>query len=620
MRSLFRKEIFPLFLALFLAGIVTAPRAHAAGPEASPGLMGGRFFTFVMYVRVNQIEVTRDRNAGVDESAQNTVAGVRASRKYFAEAFPGGRMTWAFSWLALHDQREEYSAIRKQVAEYHREFGDEVTFLPGGYFSPVYNTREQTNQDLHDGLQLISEMVGDGYRPQSVIAGFLSAESMRYLAEKENIHVCQGQIWSQFNIDNGDSDGGLAYPYYPSREHLLKPAQDMNDFIDCVCLDGWTCDFLAARRSGFNGGYNSRMGVGPFETVGRWGAETGVAEQVFTTAIHFDDGFKRNGFAWVSAIWEASIPEGMYKTLIAYGTEVHRRWPDVQAITEGEFGERFRKQFPDNHQLDYRFVERGSGIDGSDKNLEISWFMNQDFRLALLRGWTPDADKNALAADMKGATWIWSGANPTQTTGRKRLFRTTIAVPDGAKVSAAHAFFSADQEFTLAANGQPIGGGKNWQAPVLLDIAPALKPGDNEIVVTVSKAAAGAAGLIGKILVDFDDGTSLVCVTNATWSSADADATPPEWSRARPVASPPWIGGLDVAYFPSRPVVIDFTRYDLKAAEPSAVGQRNWSLMNRINQKGSRAQDKPVFLNDLPEADQDIIRHRLPELFQADGH
>ena len=41
----------------------------------------------------------------------------------------------------------------------------------------MYNTREQVNKDLHDGLQLVSEMVGDGYRPQSVIAGFLSADN-----------------------------------------------------------------------------------------------------------------------------------------------------------------------------------------------------------------------------------------------------------------------------------------------------------------------------------------------------------------------------------------------------------------------------------------------------------
>ena len=93
------------------------------------------------------------------------------------------------------------------------------------------------------------------------LAGFMDAENQRSLATEEGIHVCQGQIWSQHGIDNGDGDGGICYPYYPSREHYLKPAQGPSDFIDCVCLDGWTCDFLPARRQGFEGGFNSRLGV-----------------------------------------------------------------------------------------------------------------------------------------------------------------------------------------------------------------------------------------------------------------------------------------------------------------------------------------------------------------------
>jgi len=447
---------------IFLSGIVFPGCAQKSRQDdvkatatAESPLLGKRFFTFVTVVRVNQIEVARDRNLGADEANLHSVEAVRSLRENFAKAFPGGRMTWAFSWLALHDQRENYQAIRKQVVEYHRQFGDEITFIPGAYFAPMYNTREQVNKDLHEALQMVSEMVGGGYRPLCVIAGFLDSENQRYLAEQENIHVCQGTIWSQYGIDNGDGDGSLSYPYYPSREHYCKPAQGPADFIDCVCLDGWTCDFLTARRAGFAGGFNSRMGLGPIETLMNLGPETGLKEQLFTTALHFDDGFKRNSFAWTTVIWEVVLGTNTFTNLPAYGAEVRRRWPDVQCPTEGEFGELFRRQFKDNSKLDYRFVERGSGIHGSDTNLEIRWFMNQDFRLAMLHDWT--------------------------------------------------------------------------------------KPSD----------------------------------------------------RAR---------------------VIDFTRYDLKAHEPKDMG-RNWSLMNRINQKGTRPQDKAVFLEELPQDDQAFIQRRLPELF-----
>jgi len=450
-----------LVLGVTCGGYAQLPLATNQITNAHPtaSLLGKRVLTFVSVIRVNQIEVSRNRNAGADEADQHTVEGVRSLRDHFARAFPGGRMTWAFSWLALQDQRENYQAIRKQIVEYHRQFGDEITFIPGAYFAPMYNSREQVNKDLHDALQLVSEMVGGGYRPQCVIAGFLAADNQRYLAEQEHIHVCQGTIWSQYGIDNGDGDGSISYPYYPSREHYCKPAQGAADFIDCVCLDGWTCDFLTARRAGFAGGFNSRQGLGPIETLMNLGPTTGLKEQVFTTALHFDDGFQRNGFGWVTVIWEAVLGTNTFRYLPAYGDEVRRRWPDVQCLTEGEFGEAFRGQFKDNRKLDYRFVERGSGIHGSETNLEIRWFMNRDFRLALLHDWTV--------------------------------------------------------------------------------------PGDRE-------------------------------------------------------------------------KVIDFTRYDLTATEPRDFG-RNWSLMNRMNQKGSRPQDKPVLLTDLPGEDQALIRRRLPELFDAVG-
>jgi hypothetical protein len=139
--------------------------------------------------------------------------------------------------------------------------------------------------------------------------------------------------------------------------------------------------------------------------------------------------------------------------LTAWLEAVRSRWPDTRVITEGEFGTEWRSHNPDNHALNYRFEERGTGAPGSEKELEIKWFMNREFRLALIRDWT-----------------------------------------------------------------------KN---------------------------------------------------------------TPP--------------------------MVLDFTRYDLKAAEPEGL-QREWSLMNVLNQKGTRPQDKPIPLQRLGPDDQRRIYARYPEL------
>jgi hypothetical protein len=69
-------------------------------------------------------------------------------------------------------------------------------------------------------------------------------------------------------------------------------------------------------------------------------------------------------------------------------------------------------------------------------------------------------------------------------------------------------------------------------------------------------------------------------------------------------------------------MVIDFTRYDLPAHEPADPDPqhpaKDWSLMNRINQKGLRAQDRPTVLSDLSREDQDFIHKALP-YFTAGG-
>ncbi len=375
---------------LFLQAMAGATASLAVSPSsafalAAPSPLTGRFITFISVVRVNQIEVTPTKNIGEDEVPDNTPAKIQARRDAFTKGCPNGKMTWAISWLALNDTRQQYQDVRKLLASFHDKYGDEITFIPGGYFAPMYNTRADIRKTMHDALQMISKMVGNGYRPQSIVAGFMDAEDQNYLATEEGIHVCQGQIWSQHGIDNGDGDGGICYPYYPSREHYLKPAQGKSDFIDCVCLDGWTCDFLSARREGFQGGFNSRMGVGPIETVGNLGEKVGRKEMLDTTAIHFDKGHALNGFAWVTGIWEVSV--GHDEDLTWWLQATKEKWPDTQVMTEGAFGLEWRKHYLNNSTLNYRFEEKGTGAPGSEEDLEIKWFMNEKFRLALLRNW-----------------------------------------------------------------------------------------------------------------------------------------------------------------------------------------------------------------------------------------
>jgi hypothetical protein len=379
--------------AILLSSLLISCNSHSKKPSDLQ-LMGNRFLTFNTVIRVNQIEVSRDRNEGMDERDLHSPGKVMKFREAIDSGFPGAKITWAFSWLALHDTTENYSKIRELVVAYHHRYGDEITFIPGAYFANAYNTTEQVNKDLHEGLERVSEIVGHGYRPQSVVAGFLSAKSQEYLVKSEGIHVCQGNIWSQYAIDNQDGDGSVSYPYYPSKEHFCKPAQGKDDFIDCVNLDGWSMDFLAARREGFAQGYNSRMGAGPIETIGKYGPVKGLEEMMHTTSIYFDRGFVLNGFGWVTNCWEISLPYD-YAGLSNWLREIKNRWPNVKFITQGEFGQIWRAHYKCN-DFNYRFEEKGSAIGGSDADMAIRWFMNKEFRLALLSNRKSNAPEQVI--------------------------------------------------------------------------------------------------------------------------------------------------------------------------------------------------------------------------------
>ena len=390
---------------------VDAATRHLVANCSEPGTCGaqpefcvaadaslGRVLALSTVVRYWTVEATRTQHLLSNESALHTVAACEAFRAAVSAGWPGAPISWAFSFDALTAQDGDYPAIRALVARYVAELGDEMTFNPGGYFAPMYNSEAQTNADIHDALAIIAGVVGGGYRPKAIVAGYLGAATLAYLAEVEGIHVAQATIFSQFNIDYGDGDGGSPYPYYSSREHYLRPAQNASDFVDAVVLDGWTVDFLAARRDGFADGFNSRMGVGPIETIRDVGPVLGFAEQMHATSQHFDTGFALNGEAFVTSIWEISLmPVINASYLTSWLAAVKAQWPSAQMLTHGEVGLRWRALHPTN-DYNYSFVEVGSGIAGSDVDKEITFFANRAFRLVLLRNLT-DVGQAGLAID-----------------------------------------------------------------------------------------------------------------------------------------------------------------------------------------------------------------------------
>lgn len=344
-----------------------------------------RFLTINCIVRKYQIEITRDRHEGHDETLNHSAAHVQRLADLIRKGIHDAKITWAVSWFALTDQSERYQEIRAKLKELHDQFGDNVTFIPGGFFANRYNTRDQINQDISDAFRMIEKWIGE--KPKSLIAGFLSAENISYAREKEGVIAVQGNIWSQYAIDNQDGDGSIAYPYYPSTQHFCKPAQGTEDFIDCLNLDGWTVDFFNARLAGGRGRRkNSRLGVGPIETLGNFGAKNGGMQELqATTTAHFGTSASYNPFTWITTAIEVTLLEEIpdLPAITEWVAWIKNTWPDVQCIPISHFAEWVRRSFPTNETIEYELHQRGDGVGVAKKGHEIVWLMNRDCRCGI---------------------------------------------------------------------------------------------------------------------------------------------------------------------------------------------------------------------------------------------
>jgi len=187
---------------------------------------------------------------------------------------------------------------------------------------------------------------------------------------KRGIHVCQGNIWSQHAVDNGDARARFAIRITLARAFLQ--ARSGQRGLDRLRQPRWldrrfpVCKICRLANDSWHP-LRSRQGVGPIETLLVW-APSREARRCLHTAAHFDKGFELNNFAWVTSIWELCLVEAQnirlqgrngIDGLVIWLTEIRRRWPEAKCITHGEFGMLWREQFRNNDNLDYRFVQRG---------------------------------------------------------------------------------------------------------------------------------------------------------------------------------------------------------------------------------------------------------------------
>ena len=159
----------------------------------------------------------------------------------------------------------------------------------------------------------------------------------------------------------------------------------------------------------------------------------------------------------------------------------------------------------------------------------------------------------------EGNHWIWfpegdpGGGAPAGT----RYLRRTFEVPEGARVTRARMLLTADDQFALHVNGQqraqtPEGG--LWWDGQLVDVTSAIHTGRNVVAIAATNrldnGRPSPAGVVGRLVVEFDSGDPLVLPTGAAWRASAEER--PGWTDPQ-FDDSGWTAAHEVAPFGQGP-------------------------------------------------------------------
>ncbi len=138
---------------------------------------------------------------------------------------------------------------------------------------------------------------------------------------------------------------------------------------------------------------------------------------------------------------------------------------------------------------------------------------------------------------LDGCVWVWypEGDPAASAPPGTRYFRKTFALADG-RIRKATFFITCDNDFTLFVNGAEAGasdaGADNWRALKKVDVTKSLRAGANQVAIRAVNTTdqPSPAGLIGRLVVEFERGEPLRVAIDPTWKAAKVEQ--PGWQQA----------------------------------------------------------------------------------------
>ena len=159
------------------------------------------------------------------------------------------------------------------------------------------------------------------------------------------------------------------------------------------------------------------------------------------------------------------------------------------------------------------------------------------------------------------AKWIWykEGNPAVSAPPGKRYFRKVLTLPPGAVIASAKLAMTCDNEFVCFVNGRRVGKGNNFKQAYTMNVAKALKPGENLIAVDATNTTdqPSPAGLIAMLAIKLADGRTIETPTDGSWEASmkpargwhSAVKAPKGWIAAMelgPLGMAPW-GEIEAA-------------------------------------------------------------------------
>jgi alpha-L-rhamnosidase len=143
----------------------------------------------------------------------------------------------------------------------------------------------------------------------------------------------------------------------------------------------------------------------------------------------------------------------------------------------------------------------------------------------------PD-NAGSMKVNLDGCAWVWypekNAKGGKEAPKGQRFFRKLVAIPADRHVVRGRFLLAVDDTLELSINGQGAGAASGFASAATIDVSTRFVPGKNAIGIAVTNGIDSPAGLLGKLVLELDQGAPIVEIIDASWKSAEASA--PQWN------------------------------------------------------------------------------------------